>query len=113
MCNFHDFLLDDNMPSKKKTAISERKRSRYLVTPNHKYLTRSSIKTASIKKTALDSVRKGRAELCFTKDAGLIYTSPNTMELKELPNNKENLLAVKLSFDTLNYDHSNELHDCT
>ena len=84
-------------------------------TPWSKPFLKQVIKTSTIKKSALDSVKKGHAELCYTKDTGLIYTSPNTMEMKDLtieaqspfqPNNgKENnnsqSVAMKLAFESV------------
>ncbi len=101
-------------------AVRNAKRPKIQFTPQASKLSQSVIKTSTLKKSALHSLKKGHAELCFTKDAGLIYTSPNTMEMKDIciedarpaklqpiiSNDKENthIVAMKLSFDTADND---------
>lgn len=76
---------------------------------------KSVIKSSTIKKSTLDSVKKGHAELCYSADTGLIYTSPNTMEMKPIVENKENSsiasVALKLSFDPAHEKSSSEQED--
>ena len=38
-------------------------------------------------KSAVTSIKKGRAQVFFTPDTGLIYTSPNTIEMGDLTQN--------------------------
>ena len=99
-------------------TVPNSKRPKFPFTPQTSKLSQSVIKTSTLKKSAIHSLKKGHAELCFTKDAGLVYTSPNTMEMKDIciadvrpaklqpiiSNEKENthIVAMKLSFDTDN-----------
>ena len=98
------------MPLKKKNIQA---------TPVVQRSAKSTVKTSSIKKSALDSIRKGHAELCYTKETGLIYTSPNTIEMRDM-NSSEQIgdpaspqpklddnepIAQRLTFDSV---HSND-----
>lgn len=66
--------------------------------------------TTSISQPAVMSLKKGCATLHYSPDTGLIYTSPNTIEMKNLTANtvpkmnaepnKEYNEAIKLSFDS-------------
>ena len=86
----------------------------YSKTNNVQTKRKQNLSTSSIHKSVLNSVKKGQAELRYTKESGLIYTSPNTIEMTELitttlPHalskslyDKENICseAVKLTFES-------------
>ena len=42
---------------------------------------------ATMPKSAVTSIKKGRAQVFFTPESGLVYTSPNTIEMGDLTNN--------------------------
>lgn len=56
-----------------------------------------SLTTTSVPHNAIKSIRKGQASLHYTPESGLIYTSPNTIEMKSMIGVS---LTKRLSYET-------------
>ena len=68
----------------------------YNKTKNLQTRGKQNLSTSSIHKSILNSVKKGQAELRYTKESGLIYTSPNTIEMTELTTTSPHALSKSL-----------------
>ena len=66
----------------------------------------------SVSHSAMKSLKRGQANIHYTPDSGLVYTSPNTIEMKKMVRKeiRDSSHAKKLSYD--DDDSANTPNSC-